>query len=109
MPDLTSVAMPSPTYLPGVDAPRPGIFWEFQVMCPRCGDDAVDRGDGEIVADHQAVTVHPDRDEYKSPLGTRGGYAEIRLFCTAGHRFALIIANHKGAEYVGAVALESSS
>jgi hypothetical protein len=51
--------------------------------------------------DHTAATVQPDRDRYESPIGTRGGYASIALECVAGHGFDLIVANHKGAEYLG--------
>jgi hypothetical protein len=35
--------------------------------------------------DQVSVMVHPDRDDYDSPVGTRGGYT-----------FSLIIGNHKG-------------
>ena len=54
--------------------------------------------------DHSAVTVQPDRDRYDCPIGTRGGYVSIELRCLAGHRFDMVIANHKGAEYLGIVA-----
>ncbi|MFF3934209.1 hypothetical protein [Streptomyces hirsutus] len=49
------------------------------------------------------MTVHPDRDEYASPIGTRGGLVEIRMWCAGGHAFQLVVANHKGAEYVAVV------
>lgn len=78
--------------------------WILHMPCPECGQPGVEQtgphdGDG----DHRAVTVHPDRDEYDSPIGTRGGYTQIDLWCPDGHQFALIIANHKGDEYIGAV------
>lgn len=82
----------------------PGVYWMLHMPCPECGEAGVeptgpDEGDG----DHRAVTVHPDRDEYDSPIGTRGGYTQIDLWCPVGHQFALIIANHKGDEYIGAI------
>jgi hypothetical protein len=73
----------------------------WQLHCPKCGSDVMDRlGTG---GDHTAVVLEPDRDEYVSPIGTRGGYVQVDLYCPAGHRFNLIIANHKGAEIVGIV------
>jgi hypothetical protein len=74
---------------------------QWQVLCPHCGDAAVDRAD--FVPDHKAVTVYPDRDEYDSPIGTRGGYVQIDLQCMVGHGFALVVANHKGAEFLAVV------
>jgi hypothetical protein len=47
--------------------------------------------------------MEPDRDEYVSPVGTRGGFVKIDLSCSAGHRFDLVIGNHKGAEIIGIV------
>jgi hypothetical protein len=59
--------------------------------CPACGDDCVEQiGHGGDLA---AVTVQPDRDGYDSPIGTRGGYVRVELFCPARHGFDLIIAN----------------
>lgn len=49
------------------------------------------------------MTVQPDRDGYDSPMETRGGYVRIALDCAASHPFELVIANHKGAAYVGVV------
>ncbi|MGC4966288.1 hypothetical protein ACLQ2H_09745 [Streptomyces globisporus] len=51
--------------------------------------------------DHKAVTVRPDTDSYISPIGTCGGCVDVELWCAAGHAFRLVVANHKGAEYVG--------
>lgn len=82
--------------LPGAH-PRGTLQW--QLCCPECGEDVVDRAG--FVPDHEAVTIQPDRDGYDSPLGTRGGYLRVDLSCVAGHAFALIIANHKGAEFIG--------
>lgn len=73
----------------------------WQLNCPRCGDQMIDRENWE--PDHLAVTVHPDRDQRDSPLGTRGGYVQVDLQCSEGHHFALIIANHKGMEFLGVV------
>jgi hypothetical protein len=69
--------------------------------CPDCGSPDIDRDPGQ--RDHDAITVHPDRDNYDSRIGTRGGYAQVALCCTRGHAFNLILANHKGAEYVAVV------
>ncbi|MFC8447625.1 hypothetical protein [Kitasatospora sp. NPDC057223] len=82
---------------------------QWQVHCPRCAEPSIDRGtineDGTLSqgGDHEAVTVHPDRDNYDGPIETRGGYVEVALYCGAGHAFQLIVANHKGAEYVAVV------
>lgn len=74
---------------------------QWQVQCPACGIQEIERAnDG---GDHESVAVHPDRDERDSPLGTRGGYVRVDLTCAAGHGFAFIIGNHKGAEFVGVV------
>ncbi|MEV4942210.1 hypothetical protein [Streptomyces zaomyceticus] len=75
---------------------------QWQVHCPACGIPEIERAkDG---GDHESVAVHPDRDAFDSPLGTRGGYVRIDLTCGAGHGFAFIIGNHKGAEIVGVIA-----
>lgn len=84
----------SAPHMGGVEA----IVWLLH--CPVCGDDCVEQM-GPGGGDHTAVTVHPDRDSYDSPIGTRGGYVAVQLFCPAGHGFDLIIANHKGQEYIG--------
>lgn len=74
---------------------------QWKLMCPACGICEVERAaDG---GDHGAVTVQPDRDDYDSPLGTRGGYVRVDLTCAAGHGFAFIVGNHKGEEFVGVV------
>jgi hypothetical protein len=73
----------------------------WRLQCPACGSDAVDRVDE--TGDHEAVTVQPDRDDYESPLGNRGGYVRVDLTCSDGHGFAFIMGNHKGAEFVGVV------
>jgi hypothetical protein len=88
----------------------PGAM-SWRVHCPECAASEVERGpfdEGENEethdgGDHQAVTVHPDTDSYISPIGTRGGYVNVELCCAAGHAFRLVVANHKGAEYVGIV------
>ncbi|MFF4952566.1 hypothetical protein [Streptomyces chattanoogensis] len=80
----------------------PDWSMRWQLMCPACGAGEVENVD--YAPDHEAVTVHPDRDEYDSPIGTRGGYVRVDLECSAGgHGFALIVGNHKGAEFVGVV------
>jgi hypothetical protein len=82
----------------------PGMHWLLHVPCPECGAPGVAQtGPGAYGRDHEAVTVHPDRDKYDSPIGTCGGYTQIDLRCALGHRFALIIANHKSDEYIGTV------
>ncbi|WFB08279.1 hypothetical protein LRS74_15370 [Streptomyces sp. LX-29] len=88
------------TLVPTESAPG---SWNLQwkLMCPACGITEVERAaDG---GDHGSVTVHPDRDAYDSPLGTRGGYLQVDLTCAAGHGFAFIMGNHKGEEFVGVV------
>jgi len=76
-----------------------GTAASWQLCCPVCGAAEVEQG-LHSGGDHTAVTVRPDRDRYDSPVGTRGGYVSIALECSAGHQFDLVIANHKGAEYV---------
>ena len=81
-------------------ASEDGADWlSWRLACPECGSGSVDRHGGDAAA----VTVHPDRDHYDSPIGTRGGYVSVALLCPAGHGFDLIIANHKGAEFIGIV------
>lgn len=76
----------------------------WQLLCPYCGSDIVDRSVyGGYGGDHEAVYIEPDKDDYTSPIGTRGGFVQVDLFCPANHRFNLIIANHKGAEFIGLV------
>lgn len=73
------------------------------IRCVVCNEETMDRWhDGPGYGDHLAVTTHPDEDEREpgNPLGTRGGYTEIRLRCSMGHCQRLVIANHKGDEYI---------
>lgn len=111
-------------YLPEDNTParnNPGLYWQLKMFCPECGNEVEQWGPwGEAwsdaagqhapvpdkpadTGDHTAVTVHPDRDDYDSPIGTRGGFTQIDLTCPAGHKFALIIANHKGSQFIAAV------
>jgi hypothetical protein len=55
-----------------VPTERASGSWNMQwrLKCPACRTDEVERADE--AGDHEAVTVHPDRDDYDSPLGTRG-------------------------------------
>ncbi|WP_097882709.1 hypothetical protein [Streptomyces sp. st140] len=76
-----------------------GVRW--QLMCPGCGTQNVENAN--YAPDHEVISVQPDRDEYDSPIGTRGGYVSVDLECDAGHSFALVVGNHKGAEFVGVV------
>ena len=85
---------------PSPQSERPNSL-EWQLHCPECGTNAVERQGFE--GDHGAVTVHQDRDEYSSPIGTRGGYVDIALECGYGHAFRLVVANHKGFEFIGTV------
>lgn len=76
------------------------------IQCPKCGnDDMIDRVlpccAYEHCADHLAVVVVPDNDDAPSPIGTRGGHVSISLACGCGHHFKLVIANHKGMEFIG--------
>lgn len=59
---------------------------EVTIYCPH--------GQGLEAGDR--FVTHADRDEYDSPAGTRGGWAEARCSCTCGVQYRLIIANHKG-------------
>jgi hypothetical protein len=90
-----------------------GLHWLLHMPCPECGEFTIEQtgpGNGDDYGlDHTAVTVHPDRDSYDSPIGTRGGYTEVDLWCPAGHHFALIIANHKGEEFIGCVTERSAA
>lgn len=79
----------------------PCLTWHL--LCPYCGDEIEQWGNGDG-GDETAVTIHSDRDAYDSPAGTRGGYVEIRLECTSGeHRFRMLSANHKGAQYISII------
>ena len=79
------------------------LYWQLQVPCPDCGQigveqpgpwaeawsDAARRHDPlparpDDTGDHTAVTVHRDRDDYDSPVGTRGGFTQIDLTCPGG-------------------------
>ncbi|MFH8842543.1 hypothetical protein [Streptomyces sp. NPDC017868] len=76
-----------------------GLKW--QLMCPECGSENVENAN--YAPDHAVMTIHPDRDDYDSPIGTRGGFVSVSLECDAGHAFSLVVGNHKGAEYIGVV------
>lgn len=70
----------------------------WDIRCPECGDSNVEENPAQ---------VFPDRDEYDSPIHTRGGYVQINLICSGGgHHFALVVANHKGAERLEVIPLE---
>lgn len=64
------------------------------LVCPECGEEWIEDPDSTAI-------VHPDRDQYDSPLNTRGGWVQINLVCSRGHTFALVIANHKGVHMIG--------
>lgn len=72
---------------------------QWQVQCPVCATSNVERE--PFMDDDASVTLHPDKDDYASPIGTRGGFVEVNLACESQHRFQIIVANHKGAEFVG--------
>jgi hypothetical protein len=69
----------------------------WQLACPECGETEIGAPE-----DDSGVATHSGRDE-DSPLGTRGTYTEFRFRCRAAHRFRLIVAQHKGAEFIGVV------
>ena len=73
------------------------VYAHDQLYCPVCGSDCIDRLDYD---DTRSVIVHPDRDDYGSPAGTRGGWVQIQLYCQSGHHFDLLAGNHKGSEFV---------
>lgn len=74
------------------------IVWQLQ--CPICGEPVIEQ-QSNLGGEAACVTVQPDRDEYDSPIGTRGGYAKIQTFCGNGHGIDIIIANHKGCQFIG--------
>lgn len=74
----------------------------FVVRCPLCGIEQIEQG-AEGKSEQDMVTVAPDLDEYSSPLGTRGGYTDIALYCADGHNFSIVVANHKGQQVIGLV------
>lgn len=80
-----------------------GQVWA--VRCPACGEDCIEQGGlPEVPREQWAVSVHEDLDDYeaRNPLSTRGGYTEVRLWCSAcSERFRLVTANHKGAQFLG--------
>jgi hypothetical protein len=73
------------------------VFDNGNLLCPVCGENTIDRKDYDDVG---SVTIFPDRDEYDSPAGSRGGYICIDLMCTDVHLFSMFIGNHKGAETI---------
>ena len=73
----------------------------WQVQCPVCATSNVERD--PFMDDDASVRLNPDKDEYASPIYTRGGFVEVSLACEVGHGFKIIVANHKGAEFVGVV------
>ncbi|MEY9895671.1 hypothetical protein ABIA31_009361 [Catenulispora sp. MAP5-51] len=89
-------------FVGGGESPGP---WAWELRCPFCGDNTIDRNvNGEYVDDHEAVSVHPDQDKYESPIGTRGGFVSISMLCAACCRgFDFVVANHKGSEQIGIV------
>lgn len=68
---------------------------QWQVHCPRCADAGIERGiaHAETVVD-RAIGTRP------SPIVGDNGWVSVSLHCAAGHGFELVVANHKGAEYI---------
>lgn len=68
------------------------------LLCPICREESyMEGGDSP-------VEVGPDRDEYESPIGTRGGWLATRPWCSnCWVDFRLVIANHKGTILLGMV------
>ena len=97
--------MPDPAQIMSLEPWPHGPDLMWHIHCPTCGDSTMDRA-GPSGGDHTAVTLHPDRDAYESPIETRGGYLRVELHCPAGHHHALIVANHKGSEYLALVPSE---
>ncbi|MGW6912540.1 hypothetical protein ACWGB8_01760 [Kitasatospora sp. NPDC054939] len=67
------------------------ILW--QVHCPRCADAGVERG-------------LPGEDEQPARADADPGRARdvwVDMYCAAGHVFHVIVANRKGAEFIGIV------
>jgi hypothetical protein len=72
----------------------------WQLACPECGETEI--GPAQEGGEHGA-TVPAGRDGEGSPIGTDGSYTEFGLRCRAGHRFRLLVAAAKGAQYLGIV------
>jgi hypothetical protein len=74
----------------------------WQLACPECGETEIKQG--AEPGDGDGVRVHPDGDDGPdSPIGTQGGFTEFGLSCASGHRFALVVGSHKGAQFIGVV------
>jgi hypothetical protein len=74
----------------------------WQLACPECGDTEI--GQGAEPGGGDGVTVHPGGEGAAgSPIGTQGGFTEFGLSCASGHRFALVVGGHKGAQFIGVV------
>jgi hypothetical protein len=61
-----------------------------ELLCPTCGAEVLEFGES------RDVVVHPDRDEYDSPIGSRGGWTSFDIYCHGCGWFSLVIAQHKG-------------
>lgn len=71
---------------------QPGI-----ILCPACGE-----GHGCMEDGDEIYAIGPDRDEYESPMHTRGGWLETRGVCSGcGTGYSLVLANHKGSLAIG--------
>jgi hypothetical protein len=77
----------------------PNLAAEWTIHCPVCGSELIEHDSGSKASVH----VHPDRDEYDSPAGTRGEYILVQLFCDSGHGFDLVTGNHKGQQQLAIV------
>lgn len=60
--------------------PRDPESLQWQLHCPECRTDGIER-EGP---DHDAITVQPDRDDYSSPIGTRGATSRLILRVPSG-------------------------
>jgi hypothetical protein len=68
------------------------------LLCPRCFQwGGMESGD-------RPSCIGEDRDEYDSPIGTRGGWTAFDGQCSAcGCEWKLYVANHKGMLFLGVV------
>jgi hypothetical protein len=64
------------------------------VACPVCGFDYNHAGTPEVL---------DGEDNYATKLGPRGNVIRIPFWCEDGHHWVLLIGQHKGREFMGAV------
>ena len=71
----------------------------WQLACPECAETEIEQPEDTGAP---GVATHPAKDG-GSPVGTDGGYTEFQFRCRACHQFRLIVAPHKGTQFIGVV------